>query len=777
MLRSFLLCVYSALVLQAQQIPGQFILELEGEPLAGDWAAKSKDTRSAATYQTRAAVIRSQQDAVRAALVSKNVKVRGAAEVVANAIVVTGGDEATLRNIPGVKAVVPVIRYKPMLDHVIPLMKFPEAWAKVGGREKAGEGMKIGILDTGIDNFHLGFLDDSLPVPDGFPKFSPSLNQKYTNKKVIVARSYDGTSAADQEGHGTGVAMMAAGVYHLGARGYMSGTAPKAFLGNYHVGGPEGISSANVLLALDDAVKDGMDAINMSFGSAALRLEEDERYAAILTRVAAAGVVIVTAAGNNGPDPATVSNPGSSPDVIAVGSTENDRIPTNPSVVLLPSTRFSAVPASNSDDAVAIQGKMVDVSSLGGDGLGCAAFPADSLKGKIALIQRGTCNFEDKFNFAMAAGAIGTVIVNNVAGAAAGMNVGAATLPGLGVSRNDGFTIKDEVALNPDATFILLFYSVDEDPNQVSEFSAAGPTPGMSIKPDVLAVGGNVITAVNETDENDPETSGYVIADGTSLSSPLVTGAVAVLKQLRPGLTVPQYRSLIVNSARSFPDGSKTIQVMDTGAGMLDLNRAMAASTAVAPVSVSFGEFKGSTLTKNFTMTNVASGGDNLTLSIITNDPMKPDLSATTVSLGPGESQQISLNWTNSAATAGAYQGFIEVTSSTGSVARVPYWLAVRDTKVSSISLLNYSSEEAPGTLISDFYFRVIDKAGLSLLDPAPQMTVVSGAATVQGVELLGGNFPGVYVATLRLSRTAGLNVFKISAGGVDREVRITGVR
>jgi len=777
MFRYLLLCVFTGLVVQAQQIPGQFILELEGEPLAGLWADKAKDSRAAASFQTREAAIRSQQDVVRASLTSKNVKIRGTAQVVANAIVVEGASEADLRTIAGVKAVIPVVRHKLMLDHVIPLMKFPEAWAKVGGREKAGEGMKIGILDTGIDNFHLGFLDDSLTVPDGFPKFSPSLNQKYTNKKVIVARSYDGTTAADLEGHGTSVAMMAAGAYHLGARGYMSGAAPKAFLGNYHCGDGEGITVANVILALDDAVKDGMDVINLSFGSPALRAEEEDRYATLLNRVAAAGLIIVTSAGNNGPDPTSISSPGAIAETIAVGSSENDRIPTNPSVVMLPSTRFSGVPATNSDEATAIQGKMVDVSTIGNDGLGCVPFTAGSLTGKIALIQRGTCNFEDKFNYAKDAGAVGVVMINNVAGAAIGMTVGSATLHGLMVSRNDGFTLKDEVALNPDAAFVLLFYSVEENPNQISDFSAAGPTPSLNIKPDILAVGGSVITAANETDEADPDSSGYFISSGTSLSSPLVAGAAAVLKQFKPGLTAAQYRSLIVNSARPFPENSRTIQVMDTGAGMLDLSRALAATTAVAPVSLSFGEFRGSTAARNFTVTNIGASGDTLTLAIASNDSVKPDLSATTVSLGPGESQRLTLNWTNSAAAAGAYQGFIEITSSGGSVARVPYWLGIRDTRPASISLLNLPSSEAPGTLISNFYFRVIDKAGLSLTEPIPTMTVVSGAGTVLGVELMGSSFPGVYVASLRLGRTAGLNVFKITAGGVEREVRITGSR
>ena len=106
-----------------------------------------------------------------------------------------------------------------VLDHALPLHKVPDAWNMVG-IDNAGAGIKIGIIDTGIDSGHPGFQDPSLPIPDGFPKVNADSDMAYTNNKVIVARSYASlfsrrdpdTSARDHVGHGTATSMAAAGV-------------------------------------------------------------------------------------------------------------------------------------------------------------------------------------------------------------------------------------------------------------------------------------------------------------------------------------------------------------------------------------------------------------------------------------------------------------------------------------------------------------------------------------------------------------------------------------
>src|SRR5207244_3131776 len=137
---------------------------------------------------------------------------------------------------------------------------------------------RIGIIDSGIDQTHAGFQDSSLKAPSGFPKGDSS----YTNSKVIVARSYipllmdsdptfstpDDLSPRDRMGHGTAIAMIAAGVQNTGPLGVIQGVAPKAFLGNYKIFGSPGLNEVTfdsvVGAAIDDAIADGMDVVTLS---------------------------------------------------------------------------------------------------------------------------------------------------------------------------------------------------------------------------------------------------------------------------------------------------------------------------------------------------------------------------------------------------------------------------------------------------------------------------------------------------------------------------------
>src|SRR5205823_7380968 len=112
------------------------------------------------------------------------------------------------------------------------------AWARIGGKDHAGAGIKIGILDTGISPDHAAFQDPALKPPAGYPLASKPENLALTNNKIIVARSYediyeekDPDDARDRNGHGTAVAMCAAGVTNKGPFATITGVAPKAWIG------------------------------------------------------------------------------------------------------------------------------------------------------------------------------------------------------------------------------------------------------------------------------------------------------------------------------------------------------------------------------------------------------------------------------------------------------------------------------------------------------------------------------------------------------------------
>ncbi|MCC6364875.1 MAG: S8 family serine peptidase [Bryobacterales bacterium] len=773
----FALFACLSLSLSAEIVPGRYIVQLSEAPLSAT-DAKPLRARSAAERQIRAAAIRQEHTALRSLLASRNARVRGEADTVLNALFVEAADASQLRTLPGVVRVAPVRLFRAMLDHAIPLLKLPDAWEKVGGIKQAGLGVKIGIIDTGIDNFHAGFQDMDLSVPDGFPKVSSEDNRKFTNNKVIVARSYDGSTARDNFGHGTGVAMAAAGVMHLGARGNMSGTAPKAWLGNYRASeGKQGTFPEDyVIQALDDAVKDGMDVVNLSLGAPGVEPSADGVFSEAIANAAQAGVIVVGAAGNSGPELATVSDVGSNPDVIAVGATQNDRIPASPAVVIPPSTRLTAAPASNSVDADAVEGPVADVSAVDGVGTACAALPADSLAGKVALIQRGDCLFSDKFANAAAAGAIAAVIFNNQSSPArVGMDVGSETLKGVMISRADGFTVKDALAAAPETKIRLIFsLNLPVDPNVITGYSSKGPSPDLLLKPDLLAVG-DMITALNGAAEGDPSTSLYVYEEGTSLSSPLVAGAAAVVKAARPNLTAAQYRSFLINTASVFPAGDTPPGVMQSGAGLLNLSAAVSSVVAFSPTSVSFGELVNQPrIVREVRVTNLGPSADLFRLSLRSSSDRMPGLSDTQIALDAGASQTIKLAWNDPTPPAGAYQGFVEVAADSGASARLPYWLAVRDTVPKQIALLQPPASGNPGAS-KLVLVRVVDQSGLSLVAPAPTVTAASGGGSVIGVSLLGEPYTGVYGVRVRLGDAGGVNVFQIQAGDVRAEVRIDG--
>ena len=190
----------------------------------------------------------------------------------------------------------PVRRFKMALNRATQLMNAPAAWNAVGGVSNGGKGIKIAILDSGIDQTHPAFQDSTLPMPAGFPLCTAGHPEDcaYTTNKVIVARSYvrmlaagsdprnpaadsmpDDFSPRDRVGHGTAVASCAAAnstatpaITTTGGPLTIVGMAPKAYLGNYKIAGSPGVldgaSDAIMIQAIEDALADGMDIASLS---------------------------------------------------------------------------------------------------------------------------------------------------------------------------------------------------------------------------------------------------------------------------------------------------------------------------------------------------------------------------------------------------------------------------------------------------------------------------------------------------------------------------------
>lgn len=767
-----------------QVLPGRYIVELTGDPAA---TAAVKTGRREAARERRAA-IREEQGRLRARIEQADTRVSGSIDTVANALFVrmTPKRAAEIAGHPGIVHIYQEKTYKLALDHALGLQRITDTWGQIGGMGNAGLGIKIGIIDTGIDSGHPAFQNSGLPAVDGFPRANNDTDLKFTNSKIIVARSYDDTSllgspADDRKGHGTGVAMIAAGLTNAGPLATIAGVAPGAYLGNYKVF-PDSLSGAPtsaILKALDDAVSDGMDVINMSLGSQPAERPADDILVKAVERAAAAGVIVVIAAGNEGPDLHSIASPGTSPSAITVGNSLNERIFTATTVVEGAPQPYASFPGSGPNQLSAATGPLADVSTLDGtldkNGLACASLPAGSLRGKIAFILRGTCTFEIKLNNAQDAGAIAALIYTTAAQPNGfTMSVGAAKLPASLVSNADGLDIKQRLAQNGAVQGSLNF---DKSPFLVNsalidDSSSRGPSADDSIKPDLLAVGSSVYTAWAQS----LGTGGYITASGTSLSAPMVTGAVALLRTARPGLTARQYRSLLINSTSTFStDSVNPVSVELGGAGLLNMSAALKSTVAALPSSLGFG-IGGNTVdgSQTVTLINIGSTADTFSVSASRiGDGLIPSVSDSSVQIDAGSAKTITVNLQGTQLNAGQYQGFLSIRSTQTDVeTRLPFWYGVPSNVARQITVFDPPTTGRRLAQLS-FQFRPLDAAGIPTTD-APVITAASGGGTVISTDSLDDSVPGLYETLVRLGPTRVDNVFEIQVGKTVTSVTIT---
>ncbi|MFB3828201.1 MAG: S8 family serine peptidase [Bryobacteraceae bacterium] len=784
-------------VLAAETVPGRYIVELTAGPVSEQLAGKrARIGLQGAAASSQRARVRAEQQQVRLQLEQRQARILDSVDTVANALFVDMPDDAAAQvaSMPGVKRVVPMRKFHLLLDRAVLLHKAADVWNRVGA-EHAGEGVKIAIIDSGIDSSHPGFRDSSMAAPDSFPRAGRTSDLAYTNSKVIVARSYvdllqnrdPDASARDHVGHGTALAMAAAGVRNAGPLATITGMAPRAYLGNYKVFGTPGFNDsttdAAILKALDDAVNDGMDIVNLSLGDdLAPRLSDDLDVQAV-ERASNAGVLVVVAAGNNGPDPNTMSSPATAPSAIAVGATTNDR--TFAASVEIAGVRFVAITGNGPVPAAPITAPVVDVAALDGDGRACSALPAGSLASSIALILRGTCTFESKLTNAWQAGAVAALVYAAAdSPSPVAMAVGAATLPAEMVAHDDGASIKQALSAQSGlvATLSFTLGSVPVPANRLTDFSAAGPNVDAGIKPDLAAAGADIYVATQTLDQAgamyDP--SGYVLVDGTSFSSPLVAGAAALIKSARPGLTVDQYRSLLINTAAAAQ--TRTGQapgVQQAGAGLLDADAALSATVTAYPVSLSFGSGTADArISRTLTLTNLGLDSEAFSVYAVPrgSGPL-PAVAAGAVEVAPGASIDVPVLWEASGLTSGTYEGFLAVEGAvSGTRINVPYWYAVRSDEPAHITILDSLDSARRGSVQRDaVLFRVTDASGLPLPNVQPEVTVVSGGGVFRSVASHDTDVPGLFGIELQLGAAPGTNVFQIRAGAVSLEFSITG--
>jgi subtilisin family serine protease len=470
----------------------------------------------------------------------------------------------------------------------------------------------------------------TVPVYDEAPGFSgvceagPGFPASSCNNKLVGARYYiDGfrrrynepdagefISPKDADGHGTHIATTIAGnpatADIFGARiGEVSGIAPRARIAVYKAcwlrpgDSRASCATSDLARAIDDAVGDGVDLINYSVGSLELDLTAPEDIA--LLNAAEAGVLSLVAAGNDGPDNYTIGSPSSAPWVLTVGaSTQSGTRPdqaieiTAPPALtdLLPMREASFTPQLATLEPVEAPLILADdgENQLAGGGAGSfydACEPlvnAAELDGNIALIERGGCTFQAKLERVEAAGAIAAVVYATT-GEPFVMNGsrGSVAIPAVMIGPADGSFLVDALFAGDEPSLRLAYgvlVDLRDTGDLVAEFSSRGPSLSENdfIKPDIVAPGANILAGSTPDIANGTRGEYYQYLSGTSMSTPMVTGIAALLKQARPDWSPGTLKSALMTTAvRDLvtEEGEFTANPFDMGAGRVDANAAI----------------------------------------------------------------------------------------------------------------------------------------------------------------------------------------------------------
>ncbi|RRR99676.1 S8 family serine peptidase [Glycomyces terrestris] len=453
------------------------------------------------------------------------------------------------------------------------------------GRGVTGEGVKVGVIDTGIDYTHPdlgGCFGSGCRVAYG----ADFVGDDFDSDDPELSEPSPDDDPADCGGHGTHVAGI------VGADGEVTGVAPDATFGAYKVFGCEGSTSAEVIMqALEAALDDGMDVVNLSLGQSFQWPGYPTAKAA--DRLTEEGVVVVASMGNDGEHGVySGSAPGVGEDVIAVASTDNPAQRMDAAYVPALDRRIGYRPIDASPDPEA--GTATD--PLAWLGRACADDASESdVAGKAALVVRGTCTFDEKYRRAVAEGATSVVVYNDRPGPFGGGGVEDPAVPVIAVTDADGKDLHDLVSIGEAPVLEFTGETVLVDLPRgglASGFTAYGPAPDLTFKPDLAAPGGGVWSTVPVADGS------YASLSGTSMSSPHVAGAAALLLDAEPRLAPREVRTRLANAAKPVPWGDnpdlgELEAAHRQGTGVVDIVDALDARACLHPTGVNTGHGTG----------------------------------------------------------------------------------------------------------------------------------------------------------------------------------------
>ena len=561
---------------------------------------------------------------------------------------------SSISRLPGVKAVYPVgvIQAPDPQDNPSPDLETALAMTGADIAQNTlgfnGTGIKVAVMDTGIDYDHKDLGGDGVPrsnsgafptgrVITGWDFVGDSYNASFSSPAYQPVPQPD-PFPDDCNGHGSHVSGIVGASGNFGTGG-ARGVAPGVKFGAYRVFGCGGSTTDDVMIAaMERILDDGMNVLNMSIGDA-FNTWADAPTAKAATALVDAGVVVVASIGNSGANGVySAGAPGVGTKVIGVASYDNShvKLPTfdvTPAGITAGYTNATGAPAAPTSGTLPMAKANavgpVPPGTLPTDD-GCTAVAPGTYNGKAVLIRRGTCGFYEKARRAELAGASAVVLYNNAPGrinptvavVAGILDEQPVTIPVVAISDTEGVAIHNAIAggaqtlnwTDDQGTF------ANATGGLISSFSSYGLGAELDLKPDIGAPGG----LIRSTYPLENGTGGYATISGTSMASPHVAGAVALLLQakgLTAGLTPAQaesIRALLQNtSVPAVWSGNPGLGLLDyvhrQGAGMLKIDKVIQAPVSIAPGKLVQGE-AGAPAIHTLTLTN--SSGSPITYDL-----------------------------------------------------------------------------------------------------------------------------------------------------------------
>lgn len=802
------------------------MLELTGDPVA---VVDAEEGLTASGKRAHRSALREKQKPVESEVRDLGGTVLADYQSAYNGIKVRASAKtvAKLAALPGVVGVHKLTVVKPLADAVepsnvrgVPLVTAPEAWSGVDGVH--GEGVKVAVIDTGVDYTHADFggpgtveafeaAEATSAEPADPALFGPDA-PKVKGGYDFVGDDYNADPASDDYqpvphpdenpldcyGHGTHVAGTAAGFGVLSDGSTYTGpydtttisghdwnvgpgVAPEADVYALRVFGCEG-STDVVVDAIEWSVEHDMDVINMSLGSDFGPADSPDAVAA--DNAAKAGVIVVASSGNSGPAPYITGSPASGDGTLSVAASDPSQTFPGVAVALSTGTTVDAVNA-NAAELPSAELPVKVLMDGGAIALGCD--PADyvDVEGAIVVTRRGTCARVARAVYGQQAGAAAVIMVNSddsfppyegpITGNPDDGSDYEVTIPFLGVRQSDGPALVAADGGTAQLSDVAL-----DNPGYlgIASFSSAGPRLGDSaLKPDVTAPGVSIFSAGIGTGD------GYAVSSGTSMAAPHAAGVAALVRQAHPTWSRASYaRAAITNTAD--PGRVAGFDPRQAGAGLADAADAtetdVVALTGAETSTVNFGFAelgRDFVKTRSITLKNLGSSSATFTVGTDAPEgsPHAVSVSRSRVTVAPHRSTRITVKLSVPAASAGSGEDFADVSglvtftpvggSNHGVALSTPYYLVPRavsnvDTRIDTRKLVRDGSAVATVTNRRAPVTGYADWYAWGLSDKRER---ANGSADVQAVGVQA--FPGVLafaISTHERWSSASVNEFDI---------------